>query len=67
MPARLPFFITLQKASAECGLPYSTLRDQVVSGKVPSMRLDGNGRGKRIWVKREDIARLIEVSMEQGR
>ena len=65
MTSRLPFYLTLQQVSKETGLPYSTIRDQVVvRRKGPVMRLDGDGRGRRIWVKREDIARLLEGSTE---
>lgn len=51
--------ITLQQASAEYGPPYTSLRDLVLRGKLPSVRL---GDTKRIWVQRADLERLIEAS-----
>lgn len=58
-PTRL---ITLQQASAELGVPYTSLRDLVIRGVLPSVRL---GDSRRIWIKREDIERLIERSTER--
>lgn len=45
--------VTLQQAEAEYGPPYTSLRDRVISGELPAVRL-----GKRIWVRREDMERL---------
>lgn len=51
--------LTLQQASAEYGPPYTSLRDLVIRGLLPSVRL---GDTRRIWIKREDLERLIERS-----
>lgn len=51
--------ITLQDASREYGPPYTSLRDLVLRGHLPSVRL---GDSRRIWVKRSDIEQLIERS-----
>jgi len=60
----VPFLMTLQQLHTEYGPPYTSLRDLVVSGTLPSVRL---GSSKRIWVKRADFERLIETSTERGR
>jgi excisionase family DNA binding protein len=51
--------ITLQQASQEFGPPYTSLRDLVLRGHLPGVRL---GDGRRIWVKRADLEQLIERS-----
>ena len=51
--------ITLQQASNEFGPPYTSLRDLVVNGHLPGIRL---GEGRRIWVRRADMETLIERS-----
>lgn len=53
--------ITLQQASAEFGPPYTSLRDLVLRGQLPSVRF---GEGRRIWVRRADLERLIDSSVE---
>lgn len=58
-----PVLITLQQASARYGPPYSSLRDLVIRGTLPSVRL---GDSRRIWIKRIDLERLIEQSTERG-
>ena len=58
----LPQLVTLQAASGETGVPYSSLRDFVVRGLLPRVQL---GDSRRIWVRREDISRLIERSLER--
>ena len=60
---RRSVLLTLQRASREYGPPYTSLRDLVVRGHLPSVRF---GDSRRIWVKRADIERLIEVSTERG-
>ena len=55
-PSRL---MTLQDASKEYGPPYTSLRDLVIRGHLPGVRL---GDGRRIWVKRSDMEQLIERS-----
>jgi len=49
--------ITLQQASKEFGPPYTSLRDLVVRGNLKGVRL---GEGRRIWVRRADLERLVE-------
>ena len=61
---QVPVLVTLQQASAEFGPPYTSLRDLVIQGALPSLRL---GKSRRIWIRREDIEQLIERSLEQGR
>ena len=56
---RRSILLTLQRASREYGPPYTSLRDLVVRGHLPSVKL---GDSRRIWVKRADIEHLIEVS-----
>jgi hypothetical protein len=53
--------MTLQQASAEYGPPYTSLRDLVLRGHLPSVRL---GDSRRIWVRRADLERLIANSTE---
>ena len=55
--------LTLQQASAEYGPPYTSLRDLVIRGFLPAVRL---GDSRRIWVRREDLERLIARSSERG-
>lgn len=55
--------LTLQQASEEFGPPYTTLRDLVIRGFLPRVRL---GESERIWVRREDLQRLIVRSTEVG-
>lgn len=62
MPAG-PKLLTLQQAHAEFGPPYTSLRDLVMRGHLPAVRL---GDSRRIWVRREDLERLIERSTERG-
>lgn len=59
MNAKGTKLLTLQQASQEYGPPYTSLRDLVIRGILPSVRL---GDTRRIWVKREDLERLIERS-----
>lgn len=54
-----PRLLTLQEASVEFGPPYTSLRDLVLRGYLQAVRL---GRSRRIWVRREDIEKLIERS-----
>lgn len=55
--------ISLQQASAEFGPPYTSLRDLVLRGQLPSVRF---GDGRRIWVRRADLEQLIERSTERA-
>ena len=56
--------VTLQQASAEYGPPYTSLRDLVIQGHLPVVRL---GDSRRIWVRREDLELLIQRSREVSR
>jgi hypothetical protein len=58
-----PKLLTLQQASEEYGPPYTSLRDLVLRGLLPCVRL---GDTRRIWIKREDLERLIERSTGNG-
>ena len=53
--------LSLQQASAEYGPPYTSLRDLVIDGHLPAVKLGG---GRRIWVRRVDLDRLIANSTE---
>jgi hypothetical protein len=53
--------MSLQQVEAEYGPPYRSLRDLVLRGHLPQVRL---GETRRIWVRREDVERLIERSTE---
>jgi excisionase family DNA binding protein len=54
--------MTLQQASAEFGVPYTSLRDWTIKGWLPAVRV---GDTRRIWVRRDDLERLIERSIER--
>ena len=54
--------LTLQQASEQYGPPYTSLRDLVIRGHLPRVRL---GNSTRIWVKRADLEALIETGTEQ--
>ena len=62
--SRRPMLLTLQQASAEFGPPYTSLRDLVIRGHLPSVTL---GDSRRIWIRREDLEKLIERGTEVGR
>jgi hypothetical protein len=51
-----PKLLTLQQASAEYGPPYTSLRDLVLEGYLKRVQL---GDSARIWVRRDDLERLI--------
>ena len=51
-----PRLLTLQQASAEYGPPYTSLRDLVLEGYLKRVQL---GDSARIWVRRDDLERLI--------
>ena len=59
-----PRLLTLQQASTEFGPPYTSLRDLVINGHLPKVVL---GDSRRIWVRREDVEKLIERGTEVGR
>jgi hypothetical protein len=49
--------VTLQQASAEYGPPYTSLRDLVLEGYLKRIQL---GDSQRIWVRRDDLEKLID-------
>jgi hypothetical protein len=55
--------LTLQRASQETGVPYTSLRKLVLEGHLPRVLL---GDSRRFWVKRTDLERLIEASTERA-
>ena len=59
--ARQPVLLTLQQASAEIGVPYTSVRKLVLDGHLARVQL---GDSKRTWVKRADLERLIAASTE---
>ena len=59
--ARQPVLLTLQQASAETGVPYTSVRKLVLDGHLARVQL---GDSKRTWVKRADLERLIAQSTE---
>jgi hypothetical protein len=48
--------VTLQQASAETGVPYTSVRDLVLRGFLPRVQL---GDSRRLWIRRSDLERLI--------
>jgi hypothetical protein len=62
-----PLLMTLQEASAEYGPPYTSLRDLVMRGHLPAVRLPGSSERdcRRIWIRRDDLERLIARSVER--
>lgn len=55
--------MTLQAASREYGPPYTSLRDLVLRGYLPAVRL---GDSRRWWVRRDDLDRLIDRSAAEA-
>jgi excisionase family DNA binding protein len=53
--------MTLQSASEELGVPYTTLRDLLIAGVLPRVQL---GDSRRLWIRREDLEQLIANSTE---
>ncbi len=60
---KTPLLMTLQQAAAETGVPYTSVRQLVIDGHLPRVRL---GDSKRTWVKRVDLERLIAASTEKA-
>ena len=56
-----PTLTTLQRAATRHGVPYTSLRDLVLQGHLPSVKL---GNSRRIWVKNADLDRLITPSTD---
>ena len=48
--------MTLREVSREFGPSYSSVRDLVLEGTLPSLKLGNNSR---IWVRRADVERLM--------
>ena len=53
--------LSIGAASAEIGVPKTSLHDLVVRGVLPAVRFPGT---RRIWIRRVDLHRLIEASVE---
>jgi hypothetical protein len=53
--------VSVQRGSRESGIPYTTLLDLIRRGHLASVRLPDC---RRIWIKREDLQRLIDRSRE---
>jgi hypothetical protein len=56
-----PALWTLQQASEDTGVPYSSLRKLVMDGHLARVQL---GDSRRWWVKPADVRRLIANSTE---
>lgn len=54
--------VSLQQGSIMTGLPTQSLRDVILRGHLPAVRLPGS---RRIWVHADDLSALIERSTEQ--
>jgi hypothetical protein len=52
---------TLQQIALDSGVPYSSVRELVLDGHVPSVKL---GDSKRYWIKWSDWDRYIAASTE---
>lgn len=63
-PTDGPLLLTLQQASAQYGPPYTSLRDLVIRGLLPALRLP---ESRRIWIRRADLEAMIERAVERGR
>jgi hypothetical protein len=55
--------LSFQSASAEYGVPATSLRDLVLRGALPAVRFP---ESRRVWLRREDLERLIEQSTTRG-
>jgi hypothetical protein len=56
-----PSLWTLQQASEESGIPYSSLRKLIIDGHLARVQL---GDSRRWWVKPSDVRHLIASSTE---
>jgi excisionase family DNA binding protein len=54
--------LSLQAAAGELGVPFTTLYDFTTSGVLPVVRFPGS---RRIRVKRTDVQRFVEASVER--
>jgi hypothetical protein len=57
-----PTLTTLQRAPKKHGVPYTSMRDLVLQGHLPAVKL---GDSRRIWVKNADVDRLIASSTDR--
>ncbi len=55
--------LTMLQAEMETGVPYRSLRDLILRGHLPVVRLGGT---RRVWLRRSDLANLIERSVERA-
>ena len=55
--------MTLREAATRTGVPYNSLRELVLEGHLPCVKL---GSGRRVWLKRSDFDRLIERSTRRA-
>ena len=60
-PKRPTRLSTLQQASCDTGIPVNSLRDLVLRGYLPSVRLPGS---RRVFVMVADLEAVIERSRE---
>lgn len=59
-----PTLTTLQDAAEKTGVPYTSLRDLVLQGHLPTVKL---GNSRRIWIKNADLDRLIASSTARAK
>jgi hypothetical protein len=57
-----PRLLSAQDAASYVGWPYTTLRDAVLRGLVPVVRIPGQ---RRMWFDVRDLDRLIEAWKER--
>ena len=53
--------VTIQQLTIEYGVPYTSIRDLILRGQLPSVRF---GDTKRYWVRRSDFDALVAQSVE---
>lgn len=53
--------LTIRQGEVETGIPYNSLRDLIVRGHLPAVRLP---ESRRTWIRREDLDALIARSVE---
>lgn len=56
--------LDLRKAAAEYGIPYAALYALIAKGVLPKVQFPEH---RRLYVKREDLDRLIEANTEEAR
>jgi predicted DNA-binding transcriptional regulator AlpA len=55
--------LTGTQITQEYGIPYRSVYDLYVSGKLPAVRFVDGGR---LWFRRQDVEELIQRSTESG-